>query len=356
MDTCSLNNSIEGNFNRLQNLLSLEGNLGKQLEEKFTQIDDAYNKLGIVGKMVSIFSYNLVDPEMETNWTTIASLRRREDRCISKIFEGIDVLKLQLTKTIRKIADRTFNEYKISGTSSNSLAEFEEAYEKYGQLIKFCKDRHMQDTDQDRIERRHLSEARTNLVYDLLKNGILPRESWVSKREEFEGVLLDVITQDTRIESGFTDVRHNELLFAICERGQSDMFQFVCDHVSSKRLLEEFSMDYEGINKNPISAAIRHGHTSIVEIFAKKCPGFFIKENFNYGDMDRSMESVEILKIFAKTMSRADFRYMITLEGDGGRMHGCSALGWALTYDDREFLEIMEQVCPETVKEYREIY
>lgn len=359
----SLNNSMEGNFNCLLNLFSQQADLDKQFNTKFTERDDAYKKLGIVGKFVSHFSYSLVDPEMATCDKEIKSLLRKYESCNSKIFDGIEILEKQLTKTIRKIADKTFNGNKSS--SDKLLIEFEEAYKKYNQLIAVCNGRHMQDTDQVAEDRGRLLDARAHLVYNLLQKGIMPRESWVNEQEELEEVLLEVITRSTREKSGFYKIRFpNELLFAICERGQSDLFQFICDHVSSEALLEAFTDNgWEGVDRNPISAAIRHGHTSIVEIFAKKCPDFFVKENFNYGDMDRSVESVELFKIFAKTMSRADFGSMITWEADSGRvlnsghvLNGMSALAWALTYNDQELLEIMEQKCPELVEKYRKIY
>lgn len=295
----------------------------------------------------------------------------------------MDCLSIQLARTITAIADKNLNKGKERGSfspvMSNSperserrhlnnqslesfegtlvqkdLVKFEAAYDNCNKLIEACI---------TKKENERLIEIRKNLVFHLLENGIVPGKSWADNACDFEDVLLEALK--INVENG---CGYQSLMCLICDKGQSEVIQFLCDYLPSADLKAILSQRQEAY-EFPIDAAIRNRHVSVIEILASRFPELF-RESLNdkvcstfYRNMVKLVASgdLSIISILAKVMSPNDFANLITWEGGrdsynhyGSFLFSSSILSWALENDYTELLQIMKNACPETVKLQRD--
>lgn len=337
------------NCGLLQNLFSEEKTISHQIGLAKKAVQDSYNKLGILGKIASnVPFFGFVSQEMAAASKNLESLKKEKGEITNQIMQGLDVLKIQLPRTVKDVAGKILNNGQASSSNSAReaiLSRFEAAYDQCNRLIGIC------NTDE---EWRGLKKTREKMVYKLLKSGIIPNKSWVGQRKEFGEVLSKAMMKvDEWLGFG-------TLLHSILESGQHEMFEFLCNFVPQKEMVRSLRFEKYDVVGSPVNAAIRNGHYTLLEIIAKKYPNFFDDYPFRYVDIALAVESgnTDTLRVLAESMSPKNFAYLMKWEGESySPLHGVSILGWAIKENDTDLLAIIEPRCPPALlEEYRELY
>ena len=252
-------------FSSLGKLFVQEKELSLQVAHADKKLHELYTGQTFFVKMVTAAFPAFADEGVKNQTTLVDDLKLKQYSLSNAIDINIKVLARQLQRKVNEVMVKILNP-KSSGSVERTshedlLAEFEAAYDNCSQLMACANTKE---------EEAQLNSVRVTLVYNLLQNGILPRESWVTEKNEF----MD--------EDMFWDVNYEgdtPLICSVFERGQSDVLQFLCDHVPKEVLLKGILNEYE-LELSPIPAALRHGHSYDPDP-RRKIPGMFCSRKFS---------------------------------------------------------------------------